>query len=121
MPARRYDPRKVEETWQRAWARARVFEARTRPGKRKWFATVPYPYVNGYQHLGFGIAFFRAEFQSRYRRMAGYNVLHPQAFHCTGLPIVGAARRVGPAAIFPFTTWRCRCSGGPFPIAHPFG
>ena len=94
MPARRYDPRKVEATWQRAWARARVFEARTRPGKRKWFATVPYPYVNGYQHLGFGIAFFRAEFQSRYRRMAGYNVLHPQAFHCTGLPIVGAARRV---------------------------
>src|SRR5437867_3574109 len=50
--------------------------------------------MSGYQHLGFGIAFLRAEFQSRYRRMAGYNVLHPQAFHCTGLPISGAARRV---------------------------
>jgi len=55
---------------------------------------VPYPYVNSYQHLGFLTAFLRAEFQSRYRRMAGYNVLHPQAFHCTGLPILGAAKRI---------------------------
>jgi len=89
-----YDAKKVEAKWQRAWARARLYEARPRPGRKKWFSTVPYPYVNSYQHLGFGIAFLRAEFQSRYRRMAGYNVLHPQGFHCTGLPIVGAAKRV---------------------------
>jgi len=94
VPARPYDPRKIEAKWQRAWARARLYEAKPRPGKPKWFSTVPYPYVNSYQHLGFGIAFLRAEFQSRYRRMAGYNVLHPQGFHCTGLPIVGAAKRV---------------------------
>lgn len=50
--------------------------------------------MSGYQHLGFGVSFLRAEFQSRFRRMRGYNVLHPQAFHCTGLPILGAAKRV---------------------------
>lgn len=50
--------------------------------------------MSGYQHMGFGVSFLRAEFQSRYRRMTGFNVLHPQAFHCTGLPILGAARRV---------------------------
>ena len=94
MPPRGYDPRKVEAKWQRAWARARLFEAKAKPGAPKWYSNVPYPYVNSYQHLGFGIAFLRAEFQSRYRRMAGFNVLHPQAFHCTGLPIVGAAKRV---------------------------
>ncbi|HTD81572.1 MAG TPA: class I tRNA ligase family protein, partial [Thermoplasmata archaeon] len=94
MPARKYDAKKVEARWQRAWARARLYEAKPRPGRPKWFSTVPYPYVNSFQHLGFGIAFLRAEFQSRYRRMAGYNVLHPQGFHCTGLPIVGAAKRV---------------------------
>ena len=44
--------------------------------------------------MGFGVSFLRAEFQSRFRRMRGYNVLHPQAFHCTGLPILGAAKRV---------------------------
>jgi leucyl-tRNA synthetase len=50
--------------------------------------------MSGYQHMGFGVSFLRAEFQSRFRRMRGYNVLHPQAFHCTGLPILGAAKRV---------------------------
>ena len=50
--------------------------------------------MSAYVHVGFALSFLRAEFQSRFRRMTGYNVLHPQAFHCTGLPILGAARRV---------------------------
>ncbi len=94
MPAKRYDARRIEAKWQRAWARAHLFDARARPGRPKWYANVPYPYMSGFQHLGFGVSFLRAEFQSRYRRMAGFNVLHPQAFHATGLPIVGAAKRI---------------------------
>ncbi|MGQ0796381.1 MAG: leucine--tRNA ligase [Methanobacteriota archaeon] len=84
----------IERTWQKAWADARLFEAHADPDRPKWYSNVPYPYMSGYQHLGFGLSFLRAEFQSRFRRMAGYNVLHPQAFHCTGLPILGAAARV---------------------------
>src|SRR3972149_2873657 len=91
---RTYDPKKAEPRWQRAWGQARLFEASARRGRPKWYSNVPYPYPDGLIHLGQGIAFLRAEFQSRYRRMAGYNVLHPQGFHCTGLPVVGAARRV---------------------------
>ena len=88
------DLRTIEQKWQKAWTKASVFVARANPSRPKWFTNVPYPYVNGYQHLGFGTSFLRAEFQSRYRRMLGYNVLHPQGFHCTGLPILGAAKRV---------------------------
>jgi leucyl-tRNA synthetase len=88
------DLRPIETRWQAAWEKDRVYVARADPGRPKWFSTVPYPYMNGYQHLGFGTSFLRAEFQSRYRRMLGYNVLHPQGFHCTGLPILGAARRI---------------------------
>ncbi|MGI0149911.1 MAG: class I tRNA ligase family protein, partial [Thermoplasmata archaeon] len=88
------DLRKIEAKWQAAWDKARLYEVRADPSRPKWYTTVPYPYMNGYQHLGFGTSFLRAEFQSRYRRMLGYNVLHPQAFHCTGLPILGAAKRV---------------------------
>ena len=84
----------IERRWQAAWAQARLFEAEARPGTPKWYSNVPYPYMSGYQHLGFGVSFLRAEFQSRFRRMRGFNVLHPQAFHCTGLPILGAAKRV---------------------------
>ena len=50
--------------------------------------------MNGYLHLGHATAFLRAEFQARFRRMRGYNVLFCQAFHCTGLPILGAATRI---------------------------
>ncbi len=84
----------LERKWQAAWEEARLFEVTAEPGRPKWFSNVPYPYMSGYQHLGFGVSFLRAEFQSRFRRMRGYNVLHPQAFHCTGLPILGAAKRV---------------------------
>ena len=95
-PARRtrYDAKAVERKWQKAWADAKVFEVGADPSRPKWYTNVPYPYMSGYQHLGFGLSFLRAEFQSRFRRMLGYNVLHPQAFHCTGLPILGAAARV---------------------------
>src|SRR5213592_2683836 len=88
------DLRQIEAKWQSAWERERVYVARADPGRPKWYSTVPYPYMNGYQHLGFGTSFLRAEFQSRFRRMLGYNVLHPQGFHCTGLPILGAAKRI---------------------------
>ena len=92
--ARTGDLRQIEAKWQSAWERDHVYVARADAGRPKWYSTVPYPYMNGYQHLGFGTSFLRAEFQSRFRRMLGYNVLHPQAFHCTGLPILGAAKRI---------------------------
>ena len=88
------DLRRIQVRWQAAWDKAHVYVARADPSRPKWFSTVPYPYMNGYQHIGFATSFLRAEFQSRYRRMLGYNVLHPQGFHCTGLPILGAAERV---------------------------
>src|SRR5216117_2184334 len=88
------DLRQIEAKWQSVWEREQVYVARADARRPKWYSNVPYPYMNGYQHLGFGTSFLRAEFQSRFRRMLGYNVLHPQAFHCTGLPILGAAKRV---------------------------
>src|SRR3989449_8845782 len=88
------DLRQIEARWQSAWDREDVYVARADAGRPKWYSTVPYPYMNGYQHLGVRTSFLRAEFQSRFRRMLGYNVLHPQAFHCTGLPILGAAKRI---------------------------
>src|SRR3989442_3997756 len=92
--ARTGDLRQIEAKWQSAWERDRVYVARADARRPKWYSTVPYPYMNGYQHLGFGTSFLRAEVQSRFRRMLGYNVLHPQAFHCTGLPILGATKRI---------------------------
>ncbi|HJL69898.1 MAG TPA: class I tRNA ligase family protein, partial [Anaerolineales bacterium] len=72
-----------EAKWQQRWDAARLFEAEPDPGHEKYFVTFPYPYVNGYPHLGHGFTLLRAEMMARYQRMRGRNVLWPFAFHCT--------------------------------------
>lgn len=94
MTALPYDAPSVERKWQAAWEEKKVYRGIAAPAKPKFFITVPYPYMSGYQHLGFAVPFLRAEFLARFKRMTGHSVLFPQAFHCTGLPILGAAKRV---------------------------
>jgi leucyl-tRNA synthetase len=53
----------------------------------KYFVTFPYPYMNGYLHLGHAFSMSKAEYQVRYQRQRGRNALWPFAFHCTGMPI----------------------------------
>ena len=60
----------------------------------KYFATFPYPYMNGYLHLGHAFSMSKAEFQVRYQKQRGKNAILPQAFHCTGMPIQAAANRL---------------------------
>src|SRR5256712_1854153 len=64
-PTDPFDFRRFEPKWQAAWEKAGVYVARADPAPPKWYPTVPYPYMHGYQHLGFGSSFLRAEFQSR--------------------------------------------------------
>ncbi|MFQ6061088.1 MAG: class I tRNA ligase family protein, partial [Thermoplasmata archaeon] len=89
-----YNARGVEEKWQKRWIEDRVFQARADESKPKYFANTPYPYVNGYLHLGQAVTNLHPDIMARYKRMKGFNVLFPYAFHCTGMPIVAAARRI---------------------------
>lgn len=84
----------LESKWQSRWEESGAFEVEAEEGRPKFFLNVPYPYMNGYLHLGFGVTFLHAEILARHLRMRGYNVLMPQAFHCTGIPIVAAANRI---------------------------
>lgn len=83
----------IERKWQKAWDEQRLYEPAPDGGK-KYYATYPYSYMNGLPHIGHAFTCLRVEFTSRYKRMRGYNVLFPFAFHCTGLPIVAAAARL---------------------------
>ena len=64
------------------------------PRPAKFFATFPYPYMNGRLHLGHAFTVSKAEFAARFQRLQGKNVLFPFAFHCTGMPIQAAANRL---------------------------
>ncbi|MDD3420725.1 MAG: leucine--tRNA ligase [Methanocellales archaeon] len=86
--------RHIEEKWQSYWAKSRIFEAEIDTSKKKFFVNFPYPYMNGYFHLGHTFSLMRVEVFARYKRMQGYNVLFPFAFHCTGTPIIAAAQRI---------------------------
>ncbi len=70
-----------------------IYEADASVGK-KFFLTFPYPYMNGYLHLGHLYSLMKVEVLARYKRMTGHKVLFPFAFHCTGMPIVAAAQRI---------------------------
>jgi len=88
------DFKALEKKWQQAWQEAKLFEANVDTTKPKFFLTFPYPYMNGYAHIGHFYSATRVEVMARYKRMQGFNVLFPQAWHCTGTPIVAAAKRV---------------------------
>jgi leucyl-tRNA synthetase len=93
---------KIEKKWQRRWAKDRIFEADPDPKRKKYFLTVPYPYVNGALHIGHGRTYTIGDLIARYKRMLGYNVLFPMASHMTGTPVQGMVDRVlagDPAAI----------------------
>ena len=92
--ARRDHLRSIEETIQKKWRDAKVFDAHYQPGRPKFFLNFPYPYMNGRLHLGHAFSFTKAEFTARFQRLQGKNVLLPFAFHCTGMPIQAAANKL---------------------------
>ena len=83
----------LDARWQQKWREAKLFEAN--PDDRpKFYLTVAYPYVSGPMHIGHGRTYTVQDVIARYKRMRGFNVLFPMAYHFTGTPIVGAAKRV---------------------------
>jgi len=86
--------KKIEEKWQKNWENAKIFEANPDPNKEKFFITFPYPYMNGPLHVGHAFTASRVDAYARFKRMQGYNVLFPWAWHWTGQPLAGASERV---------------------------
>ena len=99
--------RKIEIERQKAWKENHIFEVDAEENWKdkynnnledknliKFLVTFPYPYMNGRLHLGHGFSLSKCEFQARYQRLLGKNVLFPFGFHCTGMPIAAAAKRV---------------------------
>jgi leucyl-tRNA synthetase len=64
----RYNPREIEEKWQRKWAEAKIYEAEP-DNQKKFFITIPYPYLNGNLHAGHTRTFTIGDVIARYKRM----------------------------------------------------
>ncbi len=88
------DFHEIAKKWQKKWEDNKLFEADASSERKKFFLTFPYPYLNGYLHVGHTYTLMRVEALARYKRMQGFNVLFPQGWHATGSPIETAAKRV---------------------------
>jgi len=84
---------KIEAKWRERWIANKDFETDPNEQEKK-FITVAYPYPNSPQHIGHGRTYTLADVHARFYRMRGFNVLFPMAFHYTGTPILGMAKRV---------------------------
>ena len=99
-----------EKKYQKLWADQGIFEANAPSTKDiplhsispqelrrkhpKYFGTMAYPYMNGTLHAGHSFTVSKIEFAAGVARMQGRNVLYPQGYHCTGMPIKACADKL---------------------------
>ena len=82
-----YNHSKIESKWQVKWENDGIYNANDEiEGKKNYYALTMFPYPSGDLHMGHWYAFAPADAHARFKRMEGYNVMHPQGFDSFGLP-----------------------------------
>lgn len=91
----KYFAQEIEEKWQKRWAEMRAFEVDPDPRKPKFYCLEMLPYPSGRIHMGHVRNYSIGDALSWYKRMRGYNVLHPMGWDSFGQPAEQAAIQHG--------------------------
>lgn len=94
-PELRWDPQAIDQKWQAKWAKDNLHQVNDNDPRPKWYELTMYPYPSGDVHIGHWYAMAPSDAHARFRKMQGYNVLHPMGFDAFGLPAENAAIRQG--------------------------